>query len=304
MLAEDQVPLDRRPLRAAMFFAEELVTDVSGGTKKDPIGQPWFDAIHFEVVRWYAMRYSEAIDRNADGSSRGVVLLRGAPLSLSFPLAVVVPGSESSNRRVYFPTRLRDDEKPLAFLDAKVSVRRFTKAERAKLADDISSVIQDTRELNQALRFATLSNKGQQLASRAMWTVQHAVESIVAGTPDRLALAVWELNLPAELSLKVFLHAQGVLPRKTHVVRSLYKEAVKVGLTPFDSSALARFPSKRNAIRFRYGEKAAPSAMSVVALYRTSLSLALHAAAQCKRAFSFQHDAWIEVRTIGALARG
>src|SRR5450759_385864 len=143
MLAEDQVPLDRRALRAAMFFAEELVTDVSGGTKKDPIGQPWFDAIHFEVVRWYAIRYREAMSRNPYRMSSGVVLLRGAPLSFSFPLTVVKPGSEPSNRRIYFPTRLRDDEKPLAFLDAKVSVRRFTKAERAKLADDISSVIQD-----------------------------------------------------------------------------------------------------------------------------------------------------------------
>jgi len=30
MLAEDQVPLDRRALRAAMVFTEELVNDVSG----------------------------------------------------------------------------------------------------------------------------------------------------------------------------------------------------------------------------------------------------------------------------------
>lgn len=304
IMAEDQVPLDRRALRAAMFFAEELVTDASGGAIKDPIGQPWFDAIHFEIVRWYAIGYREAMSRSRDGMSSGVVLLRGVPLSCSFPLVVVMPGSEPSNRRIYFPTRLRYDEKPLAFLDAKVSVRRFTKAERAELEDDITSVIQDTRRLNQALRFATVCKKGQQLANRAMWTIGNAVESIVAGSPARLGLAVWEVNLLAELSLKVFLHSQSVLPRKTHAVRSLYKDAVEVGLTPFDPSALLRFPSERSAIRFRYGERTAPSAMSIVALYRASLSLALHAAAHCKRAFSFQHDAWIEVRTVGARARG
>lgn len=304
LLAEDQVPLNRRELRAAMVFAEEVVEDVRGGTKSDPIGQPWFDSIHFEVLRWYARRYGDAMHRNPDGASRGVVLLGGAPLSLSFPLTIIGPGSEPANRRIHFPTRLRDDETALTFLDANVSLRRFTKEERAKLKEDISSVIQDTRELNRALRFAILSDEGQQLANRAMWTIAHAVESIAAGTPDRRALAVWELNLLAELCLKVFLHGQGVHPPKIHAVGSLHEKAVKAGLTPFDSAALMLFPSDHEAIRFRYGEEAAPGAANVTVLYRTALALALHATSQCKRKFWLEHDGWIEVRTIGALARG
>jgi len=304
LLAANQVPLNHRGLQAAMFFAEKLVTDVRGGTKDKPIGQPWFDAIHFEVLRWYARRFGEAMDWNPDGSSRALVLLGGAPFSLSFPLTVFGPGSEPGTRRIYFPSRLRDDEKAMGFLDSKVGIRRFGKADRAKLEADIAAVIQETRELNRALRFATLDTKGQQLANRAMWTVGHIVESIAAGSPDRRALAMWELNLLAELSLKVFLRAQTVTPRPIHSVRSLYKQAREAGLRPFDSAALVQFPSDRNAIRFRYGERAAPDTASVTALYRTALSLALHSASQCKRKFSVQDDGWIEVRTIGALSRG
>jgi hypothetical protein len=304
VLAADQVPLNRRALRAAMFFAEELVEEVSVGTKSDPIGQRWFDAVHAEILRWYAKRYGEAMNQNPDGSSRGLVLLGGAPFSLSFPLTVVRPGSHPGTRRIHFPSRLRDDEKGLAFLDTRVSVRRFAKKERAQLEEDIRAVVADTRELNRALRFATLNQKGQQLANRAMWTVRQAVESIAAGTPDRRGLAVWELNLLGELCLKVFLHSRGVTPAKTHAVRSLHTHAVAAGLSPFTAAKLAKFPSERNAIRFRYGEKAVPSVATITELYQVALSLALHAASQCKRQFSVQHDGWIEVRTIGSLAAG
>jgi len=244
------------------------------------------------------------MNQNPDGASRGLVVLGGAPFSLSFPLTVVRPGSHSGTRRIHFPSRLMEHEKALAFLDTKVSLRRFTKKERAQLEEDIRAVVADTRELNRALRFADVNQKGQQLASRAMWTVRQAVESIAGGSADRRGLAVWELNLVAELCLKVFLHSREVAPRPIHVVRSLHDDAVAAGLSPFSAAKLAKFPSGRNAIRSRYGDRAVPSVANIMELYQVALSLALHAASQCKRHLSVQHDGWIEVRTIGSQAAG
>lgn len=304
VLSSAHVPLSDRVLRAAILFAEEMVLDVRGGTKTKPIGQPWFDAIHFEVLRWYARRYRDAMDQDRDGSAKGVVFLRSTPLALSFPLTVVRPGEAPSTRRIYFPEGLRDDERALSFLVSKVSLRGFSKPERAQLEEDVGVIVKNTRTLNRALRFSSVGEKGRQLANRAMWTLGHAVESIAAGTPDRRGLAVWELNLLAELCLKVFLHSRQVPPPKTHSVRPLHHRAVEAGLTPFEATDLARFPSERNAIRFRYGERTAPTMLTTAELYRTALALSLHAASQCKRTFSVAHDGWIEVRTIGALARG
>lgn len=304
ILSEQGMPLRYRALHAAMMGVEDLVIDVQGGTKENPIGQAWFDALHFEVLRWYHERYAEAMDANRDGTGRGVVSLGGVLLTLTFPLTVVRPGSAAGTNRLHFPEVLRDDENAVTFLDARVGLHTFSDAEQTQLRADIAMVVGHTRRLNRGLRFADVSARTHKLVDRVMWTLCQAAESLGAGSADRLALAIWELNLIAELTLKVFLAQNDVEIPKTHAVRTLHKKAVAAGMTPFPDDALVRFPSERNAIRYRYGEKAPPATAVCLVLYDATLMLAVHVAAQCRHGIWVAPDGWIEVRTIGSLARG
>lgn len=301
--ASVQMPLRHRALQAALDFAKGFVLRVEGGTKDKPIGQPWFDAIHFEALSWYQERYVEAMSENPDGESHAVVFFAGAVFSLTFPLLVDGPGSAPLTRRIYFPRVLRDDEDPFAFLDARLELATFAKRARNQLKADISRVVGQTRSLNMALRFADVPEAGRQLANRVMWTLTQAVASISRGQSDRYALAVWELNLVAELALKVFLMQGGHEIPRIHGVRKIHSRAVQAGLEPIDPRVLAAFPSERKAIRCRYGEVSPPPLATLLALYGAALAVSLHAASPLRHSFSVGADGWIEIRSIGALAR-
>ena len=302
---EEGLPLRHRPLQGALAFVKDCVNEVQGGTLEAPIGQAWFDAIHYEALRWYAERYGDAMRCDSDGDARGLVVVGGAPIALLFQLTVSRPGSQPHTTRLSFPDSVRDDEDVTGFIDGRFTIGAFPEAEQRLIRERISDVASRTRRINRGLRFANLDETGRAFVSRAMWALRHGVESITANSPERLGLAVWELNLVGELSIKTFLTQREVAFPKTHVVRDLYERGCAAGLPGLEDTVVVDvFPKKEQAIQHRYGEVPPPSLRTAVALYDAALAMALHCASHLSRGIWIAPDGWIEVRTIGSLARG
>jgi hypothetical protein len=304
ILAKEEMPLRYRALQSALTYVEDMVQEVRGGTLDAPIGQPWFDAIHYEALRWYHERYGDAMRVDTEGNARGVTLIGGAPIAFSFPLTVARPGSQPLTIRLWFPDNLREDEDPITFIDGDIGLHTFPESAREQLRREIVDTVGQIRQLNRGLRFAELSSTAQALVSRVMWSLRHAAESISANSAERLGLAVWELNLATELSIKVFLTQRGVKFPKIHDVNELYRLAVAAGLPAVEAGKLNQFPTVPTVIKYRYGEEPSPSLTDVISLYRAVLMVTAHCAANCTHGIWIAPDGWIEVRTIGSLARG
>jgi hypothetical protein len=301
---QQSMPITYRSLQGALGYVEEMVRSVRGGTKEKPIGQVWFDAILYETHRWYVARYGDAMRVDSGGQAAGVVLLGGAPVVLSIPLSVKRPGSEPLTIRLSFPDSVLDDEDPLAFIEGQVGVQAFPSDAQARLRENIEAIVRQTRQLNRGFRFADLSKTAQALVDRVMWTLDQAIVSIAANSPSRLSMAVSELNLFSELSLKVFLSQHEKTVRPIHDVPELYRHAVAVGLPVLSEDVLEAFPKEKHVSKHKYGVSKPPSLERTVALYDASLTLGLHCASHCAHSSLLGANAWIELYTIGARARG
>lgn len=304
LLAREGMALRYRALESALAYVDDMVKEVHGGTLSEPIGQPWFDAIHYETLRWYHARYGDAMRVDADGSSCGLVLLRRVPIAVSFPLTVARPGSEPLTIRLSFPDALLDDEDAIGFVGGSIQFDGFAEAEREQIRHEVADIVRQTRRLNRDLRFAELTATTQAFVNRLMWSLCGGVESSAANSTDRLGMAVWEFNLVAELAIKILLMQRGVAFPKTHDVRRLSKVASDTGVLTVTQAALDMFPTERVAVRHRYGEEPPPPVDKLVALYKSALSFAVHCAAACERGIWIAPDGWIEMRTIGSLSRG
>jgi hypothetical protein len=288
-------------LKLPLEFVKHFLLDVSHGSKDDPIGQPWFDTLLSETLKWYRARYGEAMRGNTESTARGLVIFRGAPLTLTVPLTVTRQADRPGHIWLHFPRTVRDDEDPYAFLDAPLQRSGLPPSAADLLASELVSVSNATREFNNELRTADIPANAHPLMARIGPTLNHAVESAAASI-DRRGLSIWDLNLVAELTLKVFLRQRRAQFKRTHAVRTLHEHAVREGLPPLDADVLDVFPAEDVAVRQRYGEEAPPTLQDVNLLYRAVLRFATAVAASLTHRFRMNNAAML-IQTIESRAR-
>jgi hypothetical protein len=191
---EQGMPVSYRSFQGALGYAEDMVISVRGGSNEKPIGQAWFDAIHFDTHTGTS-RATRCDARRLRRHGAGHCSGGGAPVSLSMPLTLTRPGAEQLTTKLCFPESLRDDEDPVSYIDGRIGIDTFPRETQRRLLDNISDIVRRTRRLSRGLRFAILPKAAQGFVDRVMWTLDHAVVSIAANSASRLSIALSELNL-------------------------------------------------------------------------------------------------------------
>jgi hypothetical protein len=201
-LARDEVRISDRPFRATVWFVEEAILEIQGGTKENCVRQRWFHRLHLEVVKWYVGRYGARVRPDALGDVRsGLVLLLGAAFELKIPLERRWPGGPD---QMWFemPSELRPGEDPLAWIQDPPNLEMLSADESRWLRKSATQVVRLTRSLRVDLMVVhPRSDEFNGLADAIQPCFERAVRDIVQASTSARCTAMWDLHLAAELAV-------------------------------------------------------------------------------------------------------
>lgn len=295
VLAEQGIAPARRPLHAATIFVSDCIEEIKGGTKDHYWDQPWFSAIYKAVESWYVNRYGKARKGSAASAPAGLVLIFQTPFKVTIPLSYTTVEKEGETAWVHFPDKVNADEQVLDWIVSPPNLDRLRPDERSSLEQAVARIAGDIRSLHIALTTADLGASVRRLAEGILSHLENSVESICSLEPSRLSLALWELHLAAEKSLKVFLYQQTGSVSKIHPIADLCRAAEVAGLTPVDPSVLSVLTDWKDANRHRYGEIDPPSIQQAYEVYEGVVAVAVHCARALQREITLR-DARILIR--------
>ncbi len=154
--AMDDVPLEARPLKSAMWLVKDGIAELPPGeSKTDYFDKEWFAALVAAIKQWYEDRYgSQALLPNLAPLS-GVVTLHGTPVRLAIRETISEVEVEGETSWLIFPDAIHNSETTLSFFPLKPNLNSLPKEERAKLEDRVSQVVKNSRSTKLMLEFAS-----------------------------------------------------------------------------------------------------------------------------------------------------
>jgi hypothetical protein len=280
--AHDDVPLHARPLKSAMWFVKDGISELPPGESKDNyFDREWFAALVVAIKEWYEDRYgSEAFVPDRTPLS-GLAFLHGTPVRLGISDTISKVEIENETSWLIFPDSIHETETVLSFFPSKPNLQSLAAEERTKLEERVGQVVKSTRSINLALDFASdLPDKAKQMAAGLWGHVEKAVADILTLKSAVAAVGCWELHLAVEKAFKVLAHQNGQKVTG-HDLIALSDKVKPFGLT-LSQATLQKLPHWKTSIEYRYGEKeiAIPDAFEI---YEAALQLLDGISAQLRR---------------------
>jgi len=296
LLSSENVPLSQRPLQAAIRFVKYCVVEVEGDDDKEhPFGKRWFTALYEAVAKWYTDRYAAALKTEEDNAVALVPIFH-TTFRVKVPLALLGP-RENNRIWVTLPNEVLPGEEVLKWILNPPNLQTMDTQELKILSDRVAEVVTATRSIRINLMTADDPAKDlQPLISSIPMHIERSVEDILIGDDASIGLAVWEMHLAVEKSLKVLIRQHGGTPSNTHDLIHLSEVAIQVSGVTIDLPALAKLPSHREAIQARYGEREDLSLQEVIRNYQTVLTITAHLTKALKRQF-VMNNARLQLRS-------
>jgi HEPN domain-containing protein len=123
--------------------------------------------------------------------------------------------------------------------------------------------------------------------------IERCVEDILEGNSASLGLAVWEMHLAVEKSLKLLIRQHGGNPGNIHDLVRLAELATRLSGVTIDLITLNKLPSGREAVQARYGEGRVRSLQELVGNYRIALLLISRVAKSLKREIAMNNASFL-----------
>jgi len=288
-LAEDGVPLHRRPLDAASIFVLEYIIDIRGGTKNDFLAQPWFASLFKFVQEWYADKYGAAL-KSSDPADVGLTVIFGTPFKVKIPLTLTERGETPGTVWLCFPNEVLPGEQVVGWVQDPPNLSRLSTEDMSTLVDEIAWVVAAARTLHIQLMTAELAQEStKQLAAAIRAHVTRAIDDICSLEGARMSLAMWDLFFAVEKALKVYLIQKTGTPLRSHDLEKLVRRAESSGLSPVDRCHLHAMPSEEEAMQHRYGEIEAPTVEEAAKTYKSALAILVHCADGLERTFGMRN---------------
>jgi hypothetical protein len=289
LLSSENVRLSQRPLRAAILFVKYCVVEVKGDDDKEhPFGKRWFKTLYEAVAKWYTDRYAAALKTEEDSAVALVPIFRTA-FRVEVPLALFAP-RENNRVWVTLPNEVLPGEEVLKWIVNPPNLQTLDTKELKDLSDRVTEVATATRSIRINLMTADDPTKDlQPLISSIPLHIEKSVEDILIGDDASIGLAVWEMHLAVEKSLKLLIRQHSGTPSNTHDLIRLSELAMQVSGVTIDSTALVKLPSHREAIKARYGEGDTMPLQKVIRNYQTVLTITAHVTNALKRQFVFNN---------------
>ena len=130
------------------------------------------------------------------------------------------------------------------------------------------------RAINLDLNTASLAKQEHRALARSV--IRHlkkAAEDIVADDRGNVSLAIWELQMACEKTIKVYLSQQQIEYPATHNLRQLQKLALDASDWSEAKTAMAAMPSEKRVMAWRYGKIPPPTPKEVERMYSSALCL-------------------------------
>lgn len=280
-----------RPMSAAIFIVNHLVQEVQGGTKQSYFEQPWFAALYRSVERWFRQKYGEKLMKAPNSDALGVVEFQGLLLLIRVPLVLPKP-SEDGTLWLTFPKEVLAGENPLEWLENAPPLDRVSSKRRGALGAECESVATQLRRIqNDLLTAGSEWPRPDALRASVVRHLSKAATDAASGEREAFSLAVWELQMACEKTMKGYLAQSGVTFPETHNLREVHKIAAIDDTWSEAKIALSGFPADARVIRLRYSEDPPPSGAEFLRMYRSALTICRFYAGRMSRIYEFNNFA-------------
>lgn len=278
--AED-CPLWKRPLRAALFVAEEGNFERTYDRDITAYEDILIGNLLNAAKLWYHNRYGEENCRPVDNTVAGVVLFRNTPVALSIPLVAKSVADDDGYFWLRFLTKFGEAELPEAFLSAQLPLDSLDNKKRLIFDAKIKSIVTLTRSICTSVRSVKLAEKkSQEMCHSVVERLNTGGRLIQQGNSRTRAMAIWEFFFAIELLLKTFIIQRGEIPEQTHILKDLQKSAQRLGLVS-PLIRLSDLPSSRRAIQHRYAQMGA-SVQEAMKVYNSALEVGAEIVSELK----------------------
>lgn len=261
-----------RPLEAADFIVRHSIIEIEGDDDKDNfIGKPWFAAIYAEIHKWYATRYGSLMKVQRDDVT-GLIVHRGLPHTINVPKTIST-FQENGLIKLTFPSKLYPAENPMTWIQPKIPKRSIGPG-AAKLSKRIASTCNDLRQI--ALNVGSASGDNTGVPPMAASIVEHLSKAAKAASSHRKennSLALWDIHLACEKSVKTLLTQRKIQFPKTHDLEKLNDPLPDLALRQKAHRVIRRLPKEDKVIRHRYLQDTAISPNKLYVFYSLALRL-------------------------------
>jgi HEPN domain-containing protein len=265
-------PLHLRPFEAADLIARHSIVEVEGDDDKDNfIDKPWFAAVYAEIHKWYVARYGSLMKVQRDYVA-GLVVHRGLPHTVEVPITISML-QESGHVKLIFPSKLYPTEDPMEWVRPKISKRSVGPLD-GKLRSRIASTCNDLRRIG--LNAGSAGGKDTGVPLMAASIVAHlskAAEAASSHHKERNSLALWDLHLACEKSIKSLLTQRKIQFPKTHDLARLNGLLPDLGVRRKARRVIRHLPNENEVIRHRYLQEAPISPNKLYLFYSLALRL-------------------------------
>lgn len=295
LLSKGGRPVHERPLEAARIFVDHFIVKIRGDTKDGYWNKPWFRGIYQLVSKWYERRYGKALTRPPNAQTHGFVLYFGSPLLFRLPLVLTEPENDGTVW-VRFPKEVLPGEEVIKWFGSQPPLDALPAKRREAFTASTKQIANLLRSIHNALTTADLGASGPRtLVSTVMRHLEKAAVDATTSDQGTAALAVWELQMACEKTMKGYLAQQATTYPKTHDLRALQKLASPHADFADTKRAMASMPSEKRVMAWRYSELAPPTPNELFRIYGATLTLCKAYASRMSREFVFNNFA-VQIR--------
>ncbi len=238
----------------------------------DFIATRWFASLYAQVQSWYRDRFGAAFEHEPEARLLGLVSIAGTAFALRIPTVRSRPGRPAETVWIGFPDGVRDDERPIEWIEAPPNLDRLSLKER-KAAET------ETTEVADALRFIRTGlltvesgdTKLDGLKAGIVPRLEQAARLLLEPKSEAVQHAYWELQLACEHALKVLQQQQAGTFKETHDLFLLYDGAQPP--PAFQRNLLMSVPRWKETIDLRYGQGDRDSRTECLMSYRAALTI-------------------------------
>ncbi len=272
-LAARGTAVQDRPLTAARQIVDLFVIEVRGDTKENYLQKTWFAGIFKSINKWYERRYGDALRKSRQAKAFGIVTYFGTPYLLRVPLVFTEPG-ENGTAWINFPCEVLPSEEPLDWIETPPPLD--TMKPKRKLALRVAAIRVATalRAINLDMNTANLTKERHRgLARSVIRHFEKAASDTATNEAENLSLAIWELQMACEKSIKVYLSQKQIEYPATHDLRALHRLALDGTDWSEVKTAMPGMPSEKRVMAWRYAEIPPPTPKEVERVYSSALVL-------------------------------
>lgn len=293
-LAKTNVPVRERVTRIAFAIENALEDSVPGGDLSTATS---YAETRARVAHWYRRRFGAGALQSTSSVVDGVLFYHGTARRVEVPLFLHTPGPDLNTVWVHFPARVLRQENPLRWLTDGPRLALIPKLQRPAVRRHIVRAANALRAIRLNLATASgLEQAASRLAETILSHLGQAARSLSSQRNDLTSLALWDLHVAVEKSIKLNLRQHKISYPNTHSSAKLRAIATTAGRYDGGNRRFDRFLTEKETIGHRYAELDLPSASRIAEHYRLALGLVRDYTAALDRRFRARGDARILVR--------